>query len=295
MVKLPSLTAISRRLTTNASYIGKYLYNFGEKRLKNPVFIIGCPRSGTTMLMRNISSHPDIATFSTEANHLWHPKSYPWQYSDLRKPPPWVDPRRFSEMSLDDWTQRDIKNIKNIFGTYQTLTRKMVFINRSAMITFFISFLIDTFPNPRLIHIFRDGRAVAFSYAKMEYPRIIKNPEPFREKGYFFSFNEILDACSETWKEHMFEIEKKKKELNLEQQGILYELSYEKYCMNPRKHLIQIADFLHLDPYKFRMKDYSEIKSMNFKYRKELHKKDIKRISRIMEPALMVKGYSISS
>jgi hypothetical protein len=292
VIQLPIITRITRKLATNISYIGKYFSEFDEIKLKNPVFLIGCGRSGTTMLLKNISSHSDIATFSSEANDLWHPKSYPWHYSNLEKPPPWVDPKRYSEMSLKDWTPRDIQNIKNIFGIFQSFTRKRLFLNKSAMITFYIPFLIKTFPNLRLIHIVRDGRPVALSYAKKMNQIIMKTPEPYKKKGYFFSFDKILDKCSETWKEHIFEIEKQKNELNLLERNILYELKYEDYCINPKRYLICIATFLNIDFNKFKITDYSGIKSMNTKYREELHDKDIERISQIMKPALEIKGYS---
>ncbi len=38
--------------------------------MKKPVFIIGCPRSGTTMLLDILSSHEDFAWISQFVNKL---------------------------------------------------------------------------------------------------------------------------------------------------------------------------------------------------------------------------------
>jgi hypothetical protein len=159
------------------------------------------------------------------------------------------------------------------------------------MITFFIPFLIKNFPGLKLIHIFRDGRSTALSYAKKEFKKLQENPEPYKKKGYFYDFKKLLAICSKTWQEHIFEIEKQKKELKLKERNILHELKYEDYCNSPKEHLIDIANFCNIDFDRFGVKDFSDIKSMNYKYRTELDEKDIEEITQIMAPALKLKGY----
>lgn len=281
-----------KHIALNILYKGKYLSFLGAK-LKEPVFIIGCGRSGTTMLMKKLSAHPDIAVFPTEANDLWNPKSYPWWKSNLKKPPIWVNPIKFSEMTLNEWTPNDIKYIRNIFGAYQTLTGRKVFLNKSAIISFYIPHLIQLFPNLRLIHIYRDGRAVAYSYAKKQYQRINEFPEPYKEKGYYFSFEELLYKCSETWSEHILEIEKQKRLFKLTERNILYELSYEDFCTNPGKYLKEIYDFLNIEPQKPQEQEHNQIKNMNFKFESELSIESLEKISKLMEEGLQLKGYPI--
>ena len=117
---------------------------------------------------------------------MWHPKAYPLRYSNLEKPPIWVDPYKFTQMSLEDWTPRDRRSIRAIFGAYQAICRKKYFLNESAMIVFMIPYILELFPEARFIHMYRDGRAVAFSYAKTEYAKMEAEPAPYKKKGYFF-------------------------------------------------------------------------------------------------------------
>ena len=52
------------------------LFNFKKNKYTfNPVFIIGCGRSGTTILGNTLSNHPKIK-YLNERRDLWH-KAYP--------------------------------------------------------------------------------------------------------------------------------------------------------------------------------------------------------------------------
>lgn len=289
----PEVSKIHRRLATEMAYLGKRFPFFQKVKPRNPVFILGCARSGTSLLTRNLATHTDIATFSTEANDLWHPRSYPWQYSKLETPPFWVEPEKFSEMSLKDLGPKEVEDLNCVFGLFQRLLGKSHFLNKSAMISFFIPFLIDNFPNLRLIHIVRDGRAVSLSYAKMQHARIMNNPEPFQRMGFFYSFDEILFEYSRTWKKHILEVEKQKMKLNLIEKKILYELNYESYCQNPDKHLSEIASFLDINYNKFSRFLNEDIKSKNYKFNEQLSDESMRKITETIEPELLLKGYTV--
>jgi len=45
-----------------------------EHKILKPIFIIGVPRSGTTILYRTLCLHPDVAWFSHEDLQFWIPK-----------------------------------------------------------------------------------------------------------------------------------------------------------------------------------------------------------------------------
>ena len=40
--------------------------------IDRPIFIIGCNRSGTTLLFRNLSEHPDLWSLYVEAQSVFH-------------------------------------------------------------------------------------------------------------------------------------------------------------------------------------------------------------------------------
>jgi len=256
--------------------------------VKNPTFVVGSPRSGTTLLIDVLSTHPEISAFPREANGLWHPRSYPWELSDLSKPPFWADPVKFTEMSLKDWRAFDKRRIRNIFGIYQLLDSRPVFLNKSAMVTFMTDHILQVFPKARFIHIYRDGRAVSFSWVQRQHERIVVNPDPFEKTGFNLSYDEVLDKISRTWKEHIFQIERTKQALI--SKGIFFEFSYEEFCDSPRETTERICDYLKIDPKGCRY-NLDTVKNMNYKFRQSLAPETIDRITGIMKPALELKGY----
>ena len=59
-----------------SEFLKNILFNLKKHQYSfNPVFIIGCGRSGTTILGKTLSSHPEIK-YLNERRDLWH-KSYP--------------------------------------------------------------------------------------------------------------------------------------------------------------------------------------------------------------------------
>lgn len=277
---------------TLASQLSKIAPNYFASQLRNPFFIIGSARSGTTILVQTFASHEEIATYPSEANTLWHPQTYPWRRSPLRDqiPPLWVDPERFTRFSIQYRTHDQTQRLRSAFGAYQLLSRKKYFLNKSAMITFMIRFIRRTFPDAHFIHMVRDGHAVALSYAKKEFKKIHQDPNVYQEQGLNLSFEELLKECARSWRQHIEEVERQKEELS--RQNALYEVRYERFCQDPRRELSQLAKFMGVDPAGFRWTDYSHIRSRNFKYREELEPDTLRALSHIMQPQLANQGYA---
>ena len=154
-----------------------------------------------------------------------------------------------------------------------------------------IPFIPDQFPDARFIHIIRDGRAVALSRAKKEHKKITENSNAYKNRGFGVSFEEVLKQCAVSWKEQIEEVASQKEKLELERKGLIHEIQYEEFCMNPHDCLTNIANFMGISPDGFRESGYSHIKSMNHKYQEELTDDDIQKLSKLMEPALKEKGY----
>lgn len=268
--------------------------NYCAEKLKNPFFIIGPGRSGTTLLVHSLAKHKDVASYYNEANELWHPNTYPWHTSKYQDfvPPFWVDSKEFTNVSLKHLSPSQAEMIRSMFGAYQWIIGKHCFLNKSAMITFMIPFILEKFPDARFIHIIRDGRAVAFSYAKKQTEKIKSNIEAYDGKGYKLSFNKILMACAKNWKEHIEEVETQKRKLGLEARGIIFELRYEDFCLEPCRVLSQIASFMGIKTNGLQSKDFLNIKNANHKYREQLSKEAIYELTQIMEPSLKEKGYT---
>jgi hypothetical protein len=260
-------------------------------KLRNPYFFIGCGRSGTTLLARLLATHKDIAVYPYEANELWHPRAYPWDRWYRNTLPIWVDPYKFTETSLRMRTDQDNKKMKAVFGAYQFIFGGRCFVNKSVLVTFMLPYILERFPDARFIHIVRDGRAVALSFAIKERRMIDASPEPYRKSGIDFPLEVLINKFAEHWKQHIMEIETQKANLGLEERGIMHELSYEDLCAHPREKLAGIARFMGLDPDRYSNNDYSYVKNTDYKYKQKLSPSTIRNISNIMQPALELKCY----
>jgi len=77
-----------------------------------PGFIIGCARSGTSVLRRALGRQSGIVAFPGEANDWWHPNDYPWVEKGSTLPPLWVNPRSFTNGSLSSWPKNHAARLK---------------------------------------------------------------------------------------------------------------------------------------------------------------------------------------
>jgi len=126
-----------------------------------PIFIVGVPRSGTTLLRVLLDSHPNIAcgpetpwlargTHSIKGlyrfmaeDSLGYVKSYNVPQKELRK--------------------KTAEFVDGLFMAYATSKNKSRWAEKTPDHSLEIPFLADIFPNACFVHIVRDGRDVACS------------------------------------------------------------------------------------------------------------------------------------
>lgn len=259
--------------------IGKILgFNF-----KNPIFIIGTGRCGTTLLSKILRSHNQISVFPNEGNELWHPKLHTYTESKIEAPPILVNPKLFTEISLKNWSPKHKNFIECILTGFRLLkSRSNFFVIKSAMISFMISDIINIFPDAKFIHIYRNGVSVAESLFK-------------KEKGKYLSlFSKEEDFrifCANYWKSCILEIDRLNDSLLLTHRKILYNLRYEDLCENPKMLLNNLFKFIGCN-FRGLNFDLSMIKNANYKvgdyYKNEKWLKTLK----IIGPLLIEKGYN---
>ena len=257
--------------------------------LRRPVFVIGCPRSGTTMLAGALAAHARVTRFPGEANDLWHPRSFPWRRSALDKPPLEVDPREFTRRSLAQWTPRDRDVVRRTFAAWQALHPGRVFVQKSAMISFLLEHVLGLFPDARFVHLHRDGRAVALSWCKRLEEVMAEEPEPYRRAGISFRRQDILVACARTWSEHMVGIEEQAQRLRLRERGVLIELSYDDFCGDPARGLEALARFLEIDAGGFPHELAGSVKSEDWKFHAHLGTSDLTAVSEAAAPGMRLR------
>lgn len=124
-----------------------------KKRTKTDtkvVFVVGSPRSGTTILENILSYHPLVAEWY-EPYYIWR-SYFPYGESEVWK---W------------EHLNRDvIQKIRDEFGRYRKLLRKPIVLDKSPGHVFNLEIIDWIFPEAKWIHIFRDGRDVTLSIHK---------------------------------------------------------------------------------------------------------------------------------
>lgn len=268
--------------------LAKISPDYFETRTKRPFFIIGVPRSGTTLLVNTLANHHDIATYPDEANELWHPQTYPWRYSAFKDslPPIEVDPREFTALSLQYRDSSDEKRLRSVFGCFQYLMARECFLNKSSLISFMIPYILDQYPDAKFIHIYRDGRAVVRSWAEKLDAAIRQDIELYENQQFGISHVDLIMYCANSWQEQMTEIATQRHRLELDKEGALIELKYEDFCKSPRDYLFQLTAFMGVSSRVFAERSLEHIKSMNYKYHEEFSADQLEQITQIMEPAL---------
>jgi hypothetical protein len=129
-----------------------------SKGIARPVFIIGCGRSGTTILGRALSKHKDI-TYLNEPTHLWfsvYPETDIWSSKALSRKGKLV-------FQAADAKDRKNRKLRRLFCFETIKMRKPVLVEKWPINNFRLNFVYKIFPDARFIHIFRNGLEVARS------------------------------------------------------------------------------------------------------------------------------------
>lgn len=114
------------------------------------VFIIGSPRSGTTILENILNCHPEVAEWY-EPYYVWE-KYFPPKENDI-----------WQEVYLNEKVKRAIYKE---FSIYNKKSKKRIVLDKSPGHSFNVRIIHNIFPEAKWIHILRDGRDVTLSIKK---------------------------------------------------------------------------------------------------------------------------------
>ncbi|MEW6154477.1 MAG: sulfotransferase [Actinomycetota bacterium] len=150
-----------------ARSIARSAPRFSERSLlPPPILIIGCGRSGTTLVAGLVGSHSHVAMFPGEANELWHPGLYPWHRADVDVPPFWLDENRFLALSNPS------PLIPSVLGAFCLLSKHRRILTKSVMVCGILNRVVSMLPGVRIVEVVRNGLDVSRSYARKERAKI---------------------------------------------------------------------------------------------------------------------------
>ena len=246
--------------------------------MANPLFILGCPRSGTTLLAGLLEPTAYGAPIETHFIVKYYNKID--QYGDIKKKDNFIRLLNdiLSERPVQQWNLTIDKN--DFFNSmdeidYKTIVDKLCMIRSNNMglkfwgdktpfYTLYIDIIYKLFPDAKYIYIVRDGRDVALSLLERPWgPNNVVSCAKYWKKFNIYSFNESIFK----------ELINKKK---------LYITSYEKLLGNAKEVMSEIYDFLE-EPYddermnklvnKIKINNFNKWKSVMSKYEIELFEK----------------------
>jgi LPS sulfotransferase NodH len=211
-------------------------------RSKAPVFVLGCPRSGTTLLYHMLLSAGNFVMYRSESQvfNLLEPRC--GDLSSMRNKrkflATWQGSNLFQKTGLTaaEVEPEVLANCHNAGDFLRIVMEAMARaqgVERWADCTpehlLSLTRIKETIPNALAIHIIRDGRDVALSMEKQKWIR----PFPWdRRKG--------LLAAALYWEW----IVNKGREQGKELEADYREIHYEDLVSNPREVLAQLGDFV---------------------------------------------------
>lgn len=216
-----------------------------------PVFVLGCPRSGTTVLYHMLLSAGNFAIYRTESNvfSILQPRFGNLKHKRNRDRllEHWFRSELFLRTGLDaESVRREIDANCRSTGDFLRIVMEAIAreqgVERWADCTpdhlLYIRQIKREIPNALIVHIIRDGRDVALSYAKQGWAY----PLPWDR-------NEQLSVAGLFWKWIVSRARTCGHSLGAD----YYELHYEDLVEQPRETLAALGHFVGQDL------DYNEI------------------------------------
>lgn len=229
------------------------------------LFIVGCARSGTTLLQRVVGAHPQIAVAPSMhwiASHL--------RAHGIKRPEDPVTPgmiygvlgdSRFTRFKI---RRRDLENLfcprgeipyseflAGIFDLYGKAEGKPLVGNKTAPYVRRMPMLHAAWPETRFVHIIRDGRDVCLS--------VMNWKSAGRATGRHTTWE--ADPISTTalwWKRKVLLGRESGNKLG---PGLYHEIRYEDLVSDPERHCGLLCEFLGV-PYHNAMLRYDERREM---------------------------------
>ena len=220
--------------------------------ISRPTFIIGCGRSGTTILGTSLSTHRSV-TYLNEPRHLWFsafPETDIWSSKANSR----TGKLLLTEADVDSTKS---KKLSRLFRLETVISGRPVLLEKLPINSFRLEFIHHIFPDALFIHIFRNGLEVASSIEKES------------QKGKWFGtnsykWNQLVDyARCEPETSELPELCKSYRDMGLLEWRLsteavvaflrrlpdtrFAELNYDEFVAGPVEAVLQLQDFIGVD------------------------------------------------
>ena len=282
--------------------------------MKQPIFVVGCDRSGTTLLSLILSQSPDLyVTLESgfipdlyenrdDYGDFTSAKSRWYFIRDLQKTKATSKTIAFDIFGISDTEAERLLNqaapcsyadaINALFGKTAHLHDKSRWGNKTPKYVLHLSLLNELFPESKIIHVIRDPRDVAASILKAGWTSTIK------ETALYWDKRVRAGIEGRSFGEDRY-----------------YELKYESLLKNPGKKISEICNWLNIDFDKKYIEDYKEDGSRSsivkheelfdligkpidpsraYAWKKKMSKADVAEIEQINKELIEHLGYEMS-
>lgn len=251
--------------------------------LQRPIFMVGCPRSGTTLCARLLGQHPDVANWSV-AGPTWDPTHY-------------YDPEGDHHWGRERVTPQERHRLHATFEYYRQRAGKERFFNKHPRNAVRLEYIDHFFPDAIVIHVIRDGRAAAHSILSKIRRERKRHDVPFGQFCKPPAWREWLRAdpveqAALQWRE-VVSCARRDGALLGER---YYEVTYEALCENPRATMARLYAHAGLDVDEEILAHVPErLESANDKYLKNMSVDQIETLHAVQGPLLDALGYSVTT
>lgn len=286
--------------------------------VKKPIVIVGTGRNGSSVFQKILAQHPRVAWLSGVSNKFPALPSINRIFMTAIDLPPVgsvlkraVNPgeayvfweyyyRGFTRPSRDllgqDVAEKTRKTIREVLAKTVTKKRDRLLIKVTGMPR--IGFLKEIFPEAKVVHLLRDGRAVAHSLINADWWWQWRGPTNWRlgglspsekEEWAKYDFSPIALAALE-WK---FLIGLFEKALRLARKEDVLQVKYEELCDDSEEALRRVLDFCELE-WGGRFEKFLcklRIQNKNDKWKRALNNKQKAILQEVLQDDLKKYGY----
>ena len=215
--------------------VAKYIENIEEEyKGDNVVFIVGCPRSGTTWLQQLLASHPKARTGTESFLFSWFigPQLRRWHKR--------MNQNVSVPLGLGGYFRQE-EFIRNLKRYLHVLMRPMVgnlqrgefFIEKTPNHALYIEEIMELLPNCKVVHILRDARDTVASLLAAS-----------KAKTLHWWHSDSAKECAKLWVETVKAVKTASEKVP---SGQLYELKYRDLKASTEVELTKLCKFLSLD------------------------------------------------